>query len=130
MIFFRWIALLQPIILSLALIFFRPQWVGLAHENKDALSISSSSPDIDDIREKLKYLEESALSSKNLDGIEDSISDLYKLTGEMQEVVRKYSKHEGPVNCCNGTDRKFSHALNSHLLLSFSIRLTVFFFYL
>ncbi|XP_053384575.1 uncharacterized protein LOC128550154 isoform X2 [Mercenaria mercenaria] len=55
-----WIALLQPVIMSLFMVIFRQQWLGPQLQNKNTYAIPST--DIENIQDKLKHLEENTLS--------------------------------------------------------------------
>ncbi|XP_060570102.1 uncharacterized protein LOC132728487 [Ruditapes philippinarum] len=95
-----WIALLQPIIMSLFLVIFRQHWLGQQFANKDSYAVPSA--DIDEIKDRLKTVEETSLSSKDINGIEESISDLYKSIGMLQDQAGKYSQVNEPCSSCDG----------------------------
>ncbi|XP_053384574.1 uncharacterized protein LOC128550154 isoform X1 [Mercenaria mercenaria] len=96
-----WIALLQPVIMSLFMVIFRQQWLGPQLQNKNTYAIPST--DIENIQDKLKHLEENTLSGKDINGIEESISELYKSIGALREQTEKYLLHDGAKNSCDGS---------------------------
>lgn len=100
---FSWIALLQPILMSLLLVIFRQHWLGQQLQSKDFNGISNA--DIEEIKNKLTLVEKNALSSKDINGIEESISDLYKSFGMLQEQAGKYSQVNQASSRCDGQYR-------------------------